>query len=221
MASTALIVGASRGLGLALAQEYAGRGWNVIGTVRGSGRDALAACGAEVETLDTTDEAGLDALAARLAGRTIDLLFVNAGILLAQETPLGEVAEADFTRIMLVNAYAPIRAVDRLIGRVAPEGTVAVMSSGLGSIAGSNGGWEIYRMSKAALNMGLTSLAARMQDARTYLCVTPGWVKTDMGGPQAMLEIGQSVPRIVDMIGKRSGSGGVAFVNYDDKDVAW
>ncbi len=221
MASTALIVGASRGLGLALAQEYRKRGWTVIGTVRDKGRDALAACGVEVETLDTTDAAGVDALAARLAGRTIDLLFVNAGISLAERTPLGEVAEADFTRIMLVNAYAPIRAVDRLVRLVAPEGTVAVMSSGLGSIAGSNGWWEIYRMSKAALNMGLKSLAARQAGRRTYLCVTPGWVKTDMGGPRAMLEIGQSVPRIADMTERRAGSGGVSFVNYDNSDVAW
>ena len=221
MASTILIVGASRGLGLAMAQEYARRGWAVIGTVRDAGREALGAVGAEVETLDTTDEAAVDALATRLAGRTIDLLFVNAGISIAQEKPLGEVSEADFGRIMLVNAYAPIRAVDRLIHLVAPTGTVAVMSSGLGSIARSNGSWEIYRMSKAALNMGLKTLSVRMADARTYLCVTPGWVKTDMGGPGAMLEIEQSIPHLVDMTETRAGSGGIAFVNYDNEEFPW
>lgn len=225
MASTALIIGASRGLGLALAAEHRRRGWTVIATVRdgASGLDALAADddGVEVATLDTTDEAGLTALAEQLSGRTIDLLFVNAGISIAAGTPVGAVSEADFGRIMLVNAYAPLRAVDRLIDRVAADGTVAVMSSGLGSIGRNDGSWEIYRMSKAALNMGLKSLALRRADGRTYLCVDPGWVRTDMGGPQATLAIEESIPRIVDMLAARAGRGGIAFVDYTGGELPW
>jgi NAD(P)-dependent dehydrogenase (short-subunit alcohol dehydrogenase family) len=225
MASTALIIGASRGLGLALAAEYRKRGWDVIATVRApsDGLDALAAGddGITIETLDTTDAEGLAALAERLVGRTIDLLFVNAGVSIATETPVGNVAEEDFTRIMLVNAFAPLRIIDRLIDRVAANGTVAVMSSGLGSIGGSNGGWEIYRMSKAALNMGLKSLAHRQADGRTYLCVAPGWVRTDMGGPQATLSIDQSIPRIVDTVAAHAGRGGTAFVDYTDRELPW
>jgi NAD(P)-dependent dehydrogenase (short-subunit alcohol dehydrogenase family) len=228
MASTALIIGASRGLGLGLAAEYLQRGWNVIGTVRdGTGRTGLhdlldsAKARLEIETLDMNDEAQVDALNARLEGRPLDLLFVNAGIALASETPIGEVAESDFTQIMRTNAFAPLRIVDRMVDRVTADGTVAVMSSELGSIVGSGGGYEIYRMSKAALNMGLKSLAVRRVDTRTYLCVSPGWVRTDMGGPQAALDVSQSVQRIADLIAQRAGTGGTAFVSYDGRVVAW
>jgi NAD(P)-dependent dehydrogenase (short-subunit alcohol dehydrogenase family) len=227
MASTALVIGASRGLGLGLAGEYLRRGWKVIGTVRaGSGTSLhdLQNDGAgrlEIETVDMTVEAQIDALAERLAGRSVDLLFVSAGILLAAETPVGEVAEADFTEIMRTNAFAPLRVVDRLIDRVTADGTVAVMSSELGSIAGTSGGYEIYRMSKAALNMGLKTLAARRADTRTYICVSPGWVRTDMGGSQAVLDVAESVPRIADQIAGRAGKGGVAFISYEGRVVAW
>jgi NAD(P)-dependent dehydrogenase (short-subunit alcohol dehydrogenase family) len=227
MTSTALIVGASRGLGLGLAGEYLGRGWNVIGTVRGAGHTGLhdLRSGREdslvIETLEMNDEAQVDALAARRAGRKLDLLFVNAGVAIASETPVGEVAEADFLEIMRTNAYAPLRIIDRLIDHVSADGTVAVMSSELGSIAGSSGGYEIYRMSKAALNMGLKTLAARRADTRTYLCISPGWVRTDMGGSQAALDVSDSVPRIADLIAKRAGKGGTAFVSYEGREVAW
>jgi NAD(P)-dependent dehydrogenase (short-subunit alcohol dehydrogenase family) len=228
MASTALIIGASRGLGLGLAAEYLRRGWNVIGTVRdaaGGTRLHDLVNGAEgrldVETLEINDEAQVDALNARLEGRALDLLFVNAGIALASETPIGQVAEPDFTQIMRTNTFAPLRIVDRMADRVAANGTIAVMSSGLGSIDGTTGGYEIYRMSKAALNMGLKSVAARRADKRTYLCVSPGWVRTDMGGPGAALDISQSVTRIVVLIEERAETGGIAFVSYDGREVAW
>jgi NAD(P)-dependent dehydrogenase (short-subunit alcohol dehydrogenase family) len=226
MTSTALIVGASRRLGLGLAQEYLGRGWNVIATVRGASGTALHDLRPgnerlEIETLEMNDESQVEALSAKLAGRKLDLLFVNAGVAIASETPVGEVAAADFVEIMGTNAYAPLRIVDRLIDHVSDDGTVAVMSSELGSIAGSTGGYEIYRMSKAALNMGLKTLAGRRAETRTYLCVSPGWVRTDMGGSQAALDVSESVPRIADLVDKRAGKGGVAFVSYEGREIAW
>jgi NAD(P)-dependent dehydrogenase (short-subunit alcohol dehydrogenase family) len=226
MTSTALIVGASRGLGLGLAQEYLGRGWNVIATVRGTSGTALHDLRSgnqrlEIETLEMNDESQVEALSAKLAGRKLDLLFVNAGVAIASETPVGEVAAADFVEIMRTNAYAPLRIVDRLIDHVSDDGTVAVMSSELGSIAGSSGGYEIYRMSKAALNMGLKTLAGRRADTRTYLCVSPGWVRTDMGGSQAALDVSDSVPRVADLVDKRAGKGGIAFVSYEGREIAW
>jgi NAD(P)-dependent dehydrogenase (short-subunit alcohol dehydrogenase family) len=96
------------------------------------------------------------------------------------------------------------------------------MSSSLGSITlNDSGGFEAYRTSKAALDMGLKSILARRRDRRTWLCVDPGWVRTDMGGPNATLTIDQSIPSLVDMLEARRGSGGIAFVNYANREHPW
>ena len=220
---TALIFGASRGLGRALAAEHLKRGWHVIVTVRDTSALAdLASDTLTVETLDIADWAAVDALHDRLAGRPLDLLFVSAGILGPSAMPIGEADPDEFAQLMLVNVLAPLRIVDRYRDLVTPEGTVAVMSSGLGSLTmNDTGGYEAYRSSKAALNMGLRSIFARAQDKRTWLAVDPGWVKTDMGGPDAALTIDQSIPRLTDMLERRRGSGGIAFVNYAGQEQPW
>ena len=105
---------------------------------------------------------------------------------------------------------------------VAADGVMAVMSSGLGSVAeNSGGGWEAYRASKAALNTLMKSFASRQKKSQTFLVMSPGWVKTDMGGPNAPLDVATSVRGMADTIGKRKGDAGVAFVGYDNKDIAW
>lgn len=217
----ALIIGASRGLGRALMQAHLERGWRVIATVRDT--SALEATDMlTVETLDTTDWSGIDALKAKLAGTTLDLLFVSAGIMGPGMAPIGEVTPEDYTQIMLTNVLGPLRIADRFVDLTATDGTIAVMSSSLGSIGlNTTAGYEAYRTSKAALDMGLASIAARRADKRTYLAVDPGWVQTDMGGPQAPLTIDQSIPGIADMLEARRGAGGLAFVNYENKDVPW
>lgn len=220
---TALIFGASRGLGRALAEEHLKRGWQVIATVRdASALSDLHSDALTVETVDTTDWAAIDALRARLAGRALDLLFVSAAIIGPSAGPIGD-AEADpFAEMMLVNVLAPLRIVDRYVDLVTPQGTVAVMSSSLGSITlNDSGGYEAYRTSKAALDMGLRSVQARRQDDRTWLAVDPGWVQTDMGGPTATLTIDQSIPGLTDMLEKRQGSGGISFVNYENREYPW
>jgi NAD(P)-dependent dehydrogenase (short-subunit alcohol dehydrogenase family) len=225
--ATALIIGASRGLGRALAEEHLKRGWTVIATARKP--EVLADLAAahdgrlRVEAVDTVDWAGVEALRERLSGRALDLLFVNAGISGPRLAPIGEVDAQAFTELMLVNALAPLRLIDRFIDLIPKDGVAAAMTSGLGSVAGNTtGGWEAYRMSKAALNMGLRSLAVRhAAGGRTFLAVTPGWVRTDMGGQAAPLSIEQSIPSLTDMLERRRGSGGVAFVNYEDRELPW
>ena len=221
--STALIFGASRGLGRALVEEHLKRGWQVIATVREEKALAeLASDALSIETIDTTDWDAIDALRDRLVDRPLDLLFVSAAISGPFDVPIGEVTPDAFTEIMLVNALAPLRIADRYADVVKPDGTVAVMSSSLGSIAlNSSGGYEAYRASKAALDMGLCSIAARRADQRTWLAIDPGWVQTDMGGPSATLTIEQSIPSLTDMLEKRQGSGGVAFVNYANVEHPW
>ena len=223
---TALLVGASRGLGLGLARELLGRGWHVVATARGasSGLDELAA-GAEgrlaVELLDTTDRAGLAALHGRLAGRGFDLVFVVAGVGGPSGPAAHEASDDDATRILLTNATAPMHVAEAFTDAVRPGGVAAFMSSGLGSIAlAGGGGNDLYRASKAALNMLAQCFAARHRDL-AVLCVAPGWVRTDMGGPSAPLDVTTSTRGMVDVIAERAGQPGCVFVNWKGETLPW
>jgi len=226
--ATILIIGASRGLGLGLAQAYHGQGWEVIGTARaaaGTGLHALAAAAVgkvAIEPLEITDDAAVAALRARLAGRVIDLLFVNAGVAAGADTLPGTTT-ADFLRVMQTNALAPMRCVEALQDLVPPGGMIAAMSSALGSVAGNTmGGYEAYRASKAALNTLMRSFAARHAgDPRSLVLIHPGWVRTDMGGPTATLGIEASIPGIVATLAAQSGRPGLRFLDYQGKPVPW
>jgi NAD(P)-dependent dehydrogenase (short-subunit alcohol dehydrogenase family) len=124
---------------------------------------------------------------------------------------------------MVTNALSPMRVVEALQDLVAPKGTIAVMSSGQGSVANNDkGGFEIYRASKSALNQLMRSFAARHAgDAHTLLLMAPGWVQTDLGGPAAPLTIGQSIPRVVDTIEAQAGQGGLQYLDYQGRTVRW
>ena len=108
---------------------------------------------------------------------------------------------------MVTNALSPMRVIEALHDLVAPDGTIAVMSSGQGSIANNErGGFKIYRGTKAALNMFMRSYAARHHnDPRTLLLMAPGWVKTRLGGPNARLTIDESIPNLVNVIDVQHG----------------
>jgi NAD(P)-dependent dehydrogenase (short-subunit alcohol dehydrogenase family) len=228
-ASTALIVGASRGLGLGLAREYLTRGWNVVATVRGEARTALHELAQEagdrlrIEQLEVTDPDQIQALRERLSGRTLDLLFVNAGISNGPADTIGAASTEAFMRVMVTNALSPMHIVEALQEQVPPTGTIVVMSSGLGSVAGNErGGWEVYRASKAALNMLMRSFAARhATDPRCFVIMDPGWVRTDMGGPDAALDIKTSVSGMVDTLAAQSGRNGLRYLDYQGKVVPW
>ena len=217
----ALIIGGSRGLGLGLVREHLARGWHVTATYRTASPE-LEASGASTLPLDVTDAAGIAALAERLNGQKFDLLFVNPGIM-ASRQPLSAAAPADIDAMLLVNAIAPIRVADALAGCVAAGGTVAFMTSILGSIGtNEDGRMELYRASKAALNSLIRSFRARLPEAGiTVLALHPGVVRTSMGGPNAPLDIDTSVRGLADTIAARQGSGGVAFVDYRNQVIPW
>ncbi|WP_030275202.1 SDR family NAD(P)-dependent oxidoreductase [Streptomyces sp. NRRL B-24484] len=225
---TALVVGASRTLGLELAAEYLRRGWDVVGTVRGSLRtglhDLAGASGGRltVESLEMTDPDGITALRDRLAGRTLDLLFVNAAITRG-DLPIGDVPTGMFTEVMATNALGPMRVVERLRPLVAPSGTIGVMSSDQGSISlNTDGGQDLYRASKSALNQLMRCHAARhTDDPRTLLLMDPGWVRTELGGPDAELAVEESVPGVVDTIEAHHGKPGLHFVDHLGQVVPW
>jgi NAD(P)-dependent dehydrogenase (short-subunit alcohol dehydrogenase family) len=224
-----LLIGASRGLGLAIADEYVKRGSRVVATVRSAQRTELhdlhegSVGHLEIEHIDINIPADIDALRGRLASRSFDLLFVNAGVANEASETIGDVSTEEFTRVMVTNALSPMRVVEGLSGLVASTGTIAVMSSGQGSVANNErGGFEVYRGTKAALNMFMRSYAARRgDDPRTLLLMAPGWVKTRLGGPDARLEISDSIPHLVDVIDAQRGHGGLQYLDYRGETVAW
>jgi len=226
---TVLIIGASRGLGYALAAEYLARGWQVTATVRGAGRTGLPDLAAPsagrlvLETVDITVPEQVAALHERLAKTTFDLLFVNAGVTNGPGETVADVPTDTFVHLMVTNALSPMRVVETLQDLVAPDGTIAVMSSGQGSVANNTkGGFEVYRASKSALNQLMRSFAARHAgDPHTLLLIAPGWVQTDLGGPAAPLTIDQSIPSVVDTIEAQAGQGGLQYLDYRGQTVSW
>lgn len=225
----ALIIGASRGLGLALAKEFLERNWSVIGTVRQESGTALhdlvqnSSDQLQVEVLDITAIDQILSLKDRLQGRKFDLLFVNAGISNGRyETPI-TIATDEFVRVMVTNALSPMRVVETLESNVVEGGTIGVMSSGQGSVADNEkGGFEIYRSSKAALNTLMRSFAARHpEDSRSLLLIAPGWIRTEMGGPDARYSIEEAIPRVVDTIVAQAGKVGLQYLDQFEKVVRW
>ncbi|MFI9723107.1 SDR family NAD(P)-dependent oxidoreductase [Streptomyces sp. NPDC052396] len=225
---TAVVIGASRALGLGLAAEYLRRDWNVIGTVRGSRRTGLhqlaEASGGRltIESLEMTEPDQVSALRDRLAGHTLDLLFVNAAVTRG-DIPIGEVPTDMFTEVMVTNALSPMRVVETLGPLVAPAGTIGVMSSDQGSIAlNTEGGQDLYRASKSALNQLMRCYAVRhAEDTRTLLLMDPGWVRTELGGPDADLSVEESIPGVAATMERHQGKSGLHFVDYQGQVVPW
>lgn len=222
---TVLITGANRGIGLELARQYSEAGFRVIGTAREpASAKALAATGADVFELDVTDQASVDRLAGDLAGRPIDMLINNAGIQPLMWT-LAEIDLEDFERALQVNTLGPVRVTRALIPnlRSGSGRKVINITTNLSSIAGNTeGGFYGYRESKAALNMFTKSLAAELGE-EGFICIVlhPGWVRTDLGGPDAPLDVRESVRGMRRVIDNLSPNDNGTFRTYAGEQMAW
>ncbi len=225
---TILLAGASRGLGLGLAAEYLGDGWQVIATARAPERaEGLAKLAAQhpgqltILPLDVADAASVAALPAQLAGRKLDVLFVVAGISTSSNVPAHQAAQADVAREFITNATGPIALAEALDANLAPQHTVAFMTSILGSIASNaGGGMELYRASKAALNM-LASCYALRHKAAPVLLIHPGWVRTELGGPNAPVDVATSVRGMAKLIAEHGKKAGLAYLDYQGNRLPW
>lgn len=225
---TVLLIGASRGLGYAMAAEFLKRDWHVTGTTRGAAKTQLhelaqrAPGRIEIEQLDITVPEQIAALRSRLADKTFDMLFVNAGVTNNPQETIGEVSTEEFIRVMVTNALSPMRVLEALYDRVADDGIVGVMSSGQGSVSNNiNGMREVYRGSKAALNTFMRSFAARHRDGRAMVLMAPGWVRTDMGGEDAPLTVEESIPNVVNTLLAVRGKPGLQYLDYLGRTVPW
>lgn len=227
---TALIAGASRGLGLAMTDEFLRRGWRTIATVRSSPKGGLrelkerSGDRLEIERLDIDKPDELTGLRDRMQSRRIDLLFVNAGTTTHDEhVQVGKVSDAEFTRVMTTNALSPMRVIDSLQHLVPAGGLIGAMSSGQGSISTNETGMrEVYRSSKAALNMFMRSFAARQGDLpRASVLLAPGWIRTQLGGPNATFGVEESAPLLVEVLIAQLGGDGLRYLDRNGRDVPW
>ena len=227
---TILLVGASRGLGQAMAAEFVKKNWHVIGTMRENSRTELEDLArmhpdqVAIEQLDITQPDQIAALRDRLSGSAFDMLFVNAGTANHdQAETIAETSTDEFVRVMLTNALGVMRAVEGLQDLVRPDGMIGVMSSGQGSIANNlKGGHEVYRGSKAALNQYMRSYAARhAEDQRAMVLMAPGWIRTELGGPEATFSMEETIPQLVDTLVAQQGTPGLRFIDRYGKAVPW
>ncbi|GLS42425.1 SDR family oxidoreductase [Methylobacterium brachythecii] len=221
----ALIVGASRGLGFGLVETLLGLGWRVTATQRKASPQlaALASEALTVETADIDDDDAVCALRERLDAQSFDLVFVVAGVATAIADPVHEVPREVAAQVYLTNAVSPVRFAETFVDRVATGGTIAFMSSILGSVAlNESGGSETYRASKAALNTYARSFEARHR-GRPFgvLLIHPGWVRTDMGGADADIDIATSVAGMAEVIEGQIGKTGIAYLDYEGQPLAW
>ena len=224
---TALIIGASRGIGLGLAEELAKRGWHVFATQRSPGseleRTAMQSGGRiEVLIADVTDRQSLAALARGIAPGSLDVALINAGIIGAAHQSVDKATADEVAEVMLTNAVGPAHAGKLVLPLLREGGTLAFTTSRMGSIADSSGGYELYRMSKAAQNILARGISE--QDAKprgiAVLSLHPGWVQTDMGGSAAPLTVAESVHGLADVLESAHGPGH-SFLAYDGSAIPW
>jgi len=226
-----LLIGASRGIGLGLAKLFAARGWNVVATERtgSAGLEAVAASATgrvRMERVDITDHDDVKRFHHRLSGESFDVIFIVAGVHDDTTKPIHEVPAPEAARLFITNAHSPIYVAETVFDRLKPRGTLAIMSSRMGSVALATtyaaGEWETYRASKAALNMLARCFYQRHHDqGRTLLIMHPGWVKTDMGGEDAPVDLTTSVEGLYNTLEKWRGSGEEAYVDFEGNVLPW
>ena len=230
--ATILITGASRGLGLEFTRQYLAEGWTVIAACRNPGTarglqdlEAKSNGALTVVELEVTDGASVKRAAGRLQGRAIDVLVNGAGIYGGGGQKLGSLDYEDWRQVLEVNLLGPARVCEAFLDGVerSDRRLIVTITSGMGLLAdNTSGGSILYRTSKAAVNMLMRTSAIDLK-ARGITCivVNPGWVKTDMGGPNAKLSPEESIHAMRRLIAKLGPGDSGKFYNYDGREYPW
>lgn len=217
-----LVIGASRGIGLEFAQQYLAAGDRVIATARDAeGLKRLTELGAQAIKLDVDDVSSVSSLAWQLDGEQIDVALYVAGVLAggnAGDPPATDV----FDQVMHTNVLAAMRVLPQLAEVLSPGGRLVVLSSRMGSIGlRTNGNSWLYRASKAAVNSVVKDISFGLQGKAICVAMHPGWVKTDMGGAGADLDVTKSVSDMRATVAKLRAEHNGTFINYDGQALAW
>lgn len=220
---SALIIGASRGIGLGIVRQLSMQGWQVVATCRGA-VPADSPADAQWLKLDINQQDERIALKERLLSEQFDLIFINAGVYGPAHQDVAQANDDEIVELFMTNTFSPVRCAAALIPLVKPQtGVMALMTSELGSLNENDAAtYPLYAASKAALNMltrGLRDTAARRE--LTLLSVHPGWVQTDMGGANATLTVEQSCSGIVSQVLAWRGKGGHHFIDYVGNVLRW
>jgi len=228
---TILITGANRGIGLELTEQFAEDGWQVLACCRNPADarqlQALSERGLAIElhALDVTDYAQMATLADQLADRPIDILLSNAGIYGSKGTGFGEVDAEEWRQVLEVNTIAPLMLAQAFVEQVAAsqQKLVAVISSKVGSIAdNSSGGSYIYRSSKTAVNQVVKSLSIDLAGRNiAVISLHPGWVQTEMGGPNAEIGTDESVSGLKSILQSAGLAQSGQFIEFNGNSIPW
>ena len=219
------ITGASRGLGLEFVRQYAAAGWSVTAACRDPSRARdLAALSVDMVALDLAEADSIQRAAETLAGRSFDILLNNAGVY-GEGQQFGRLSEQEWERVMHINAIAPLKLTEAFLPHLlaGQKKLMVFLTSKMGSITdNSSGGAYIYRSSKAALNAAVKSLSIDLAPRGvTTLLLHPGWVKTDMGGPNATIGAEESVSGLRRQIDAVEPGQALQFVDYTGTRVPW
>lgn len=227
-----LITGANRGLGLEFARQYLADGWQVYAACRNPAsafelRRLAEDSGGRLRMLvmDVTDPASIQAAAKKLEDQAIDLLLNNAAIMGPRNQTIGNINYKAWAEVFAINTMGPVRVSEAFVEHVARSGLklIVTLTSGMGSIAdNTSGGSIVYRSTKAAVNMVVRSLAIDLAP-RGIVCavVNPGWVRTDMGGPNARLEPSESIGALRRLIGTLGPEQSGKFFNHTGREYPW
>lgn len=223
--ATVLIIGASRGIGLEFARQYAADGARVVATVRRAEDTAkLRELGAKPLLLDVVDEATVAEFGVQLHGEKIDVAIYNAGVYGPRTSAIAAPGGLDFDAVMHTNVRAPMQLIPQLVpGLAAAGGRLALISSRMGSISlmSSTSGW-LYRASKAAANAALRSMSLEL-GPHGIVCVAfhPGWVRTEMGGAGADIDAATSVAGMRRVLASANASQNGKFLNFNGEQLSW
>lgn len=231
MKSTILVTGANRGLGLELVRQYASDGWAVHACCRNPARAdelnelAQSNPGICVHELDVTDEMQIKNLSIELGNTPIDILFNNAGVYGQSDAVFGNTDKQKWLDCFSINTIAPMKMMEAFVNHVASSQIklIATMSSKMGSMEDNgSGGSYVYRSSKAAVNAIMKSASIDLQPMGIKVAILhPGWVLTDMGGPNAEISVAESVSSLLRNLEKVTMINTGSFWEIDGSVIPW